>query len=143
MLGLIQHLRVSDQCSNWRPSNSWTSSTQELHHKRNLQTVGQLRGQWIFYFNYKHYGRPDLKCGSHPQVKPIGIGWAGVSPLGLNAQPFLRSQGPRMGYTSELYQCGFEPIGFVCRKSTMMESLCSGDSSSCRWVVLASPGFPL
>jgi len=67
---------------------------------------------------------------------------AGVSPLGLNAQPFLRSQGPRMGYTSELYQCGFEAIGFVCRKSTMMESLCAGDSSSCRWVVLVSPGFP-
>ncbi len=72
MLALIQHSQVSDQCSNWRPPNSWTSSTQELHHKRNLQTVGQLRGQWIFYFNYKHYGRPDLKCGLHPQVKLIG-----------------------------------------------------------------------
>ncbi len=67
---------------------------------------------------------------------------AGVLPLGLNAQPFLRSQGPRMGYTSELYQCGFEAIEFVCRKSTMMEFLCAGDSSSCRWVVLVSPGFP-
>ncbi len=110
--------------------------------ERNLQTVGQLRGQWIFYFNFKQYGRPDLKCGSHPQVKPIGIGCAGVSPPGLYAQPFLRSQGPRMVYTSELYQCGFEAIGFVCRRSTMMESLCAGDSSSCRWVVLVSPGFP-
>lgn len=112
---------------------------------RNFTTRGasrQLGSWWIFYSNYKYNGRPDLECGSHPQVKLIGRGWAGVSPLCLNAQPFLRSQGPRMGYTSELYQCGFEAIGFVCRKSTMMESLCAGDSSSCRWVVLVSPGFP-
>jgi hypothetical protein len=112
MLGLIQRLRVSDQCSNWRPSNSWTSSIQELHHKRSLQTVGQLRGQWIFYFNYKQYGRPDLKCGLHPQVKLIGRGWAGVSPLGLNAQPFLRSPAPRMGYTS----VGLRPLDLCVGK---------------------------
>jgi hypothetical protein len=141
MLGLIQHLQVTsvpigDTIKLLDQFNTGTSPQEEP------PDSWAAERPMDFYFNYKHYGRPDLKCGSHPQVKPIGIGWAVVSPLGLNAQPFLRLQGRRMGYTSELYQCGFEAIGFVCRKSTMMESLFAGDSSSCRWVVLVSPGFP-
>ncbi len=57
---------------------------------------------------------------------------------GFECPTFFEVTGSQNG----LYQCGFEAIGFVCRKSTMMESLCAGDSSSCRWVVLVSPGFP-
>jgi len=56
---------------------------------------------------------------TEPQVKLIDRGLAGVSnpgectPLGLNPGPFLRSQGPRMGYTSEP-----SPLGLKTSKLT-------------------------
>ncbi len=43
---------------------------------------------------------PDLTRHWNPQVKVIGSGPVGVSPA-LHWGPFLRSQGPRKGYTSE------------------------------------------
>jgi len=88
-----------------------------------------------FSFGGKHNGRPNLtSCGqphksSSLAEEPQYCSFT-CTPLGLNSGPFIRSQGPRMGYNSEPSHLGWRvqfcytpypsPTGRTCSRRIIL-----------------------